>query len=81
MTNLRATHDSSRDVRLVLADVDGTLLTPGKVLTPRAHSAVEAVIKAGIADVQRAAMFVTSSNTEEGFASAMERFVLKADAA
>jgi hydroxymethylpyrimidine pyrophosphatase-like HAD family hydrolase len=28
-------------------------------------------------DVQRAARFVTSSNTEEGFALAMERLVLK----
>ena len=33
------------------------------------------------ADVQRAATFVTSSNTEEGFALAMERFVLRAPAA
>jgi len=29
-------------------------------------------------EVQRAARFVTSSNTEEGFAVAMERFVLRA---
>jgi hydroxymethylpyrimidine pyrophosphatase-like HAD family hydrolase len=29
-------------------------------------------------EVQRAATFVTSSNTEEGFALAMERFVLRA---
>jgi hydroxymethylpyrimidine pyrophosphatase-like HAD family hydrolase len=28
------------------------------------------------ADVRRAAMFVTASNTDEGFALAMERFVL-----
>jgi Cof subfamily protein (haloacid dehalogenase superfamily) len=32
-----------------VADVDGTLLTPGKVLTPRARAAVDAVIEAGIA--------------------------------
>ena len=33
------------------------------------------------ADVQRAAMVVTASNTEEGFALAMERFILQAHAA
>jgi hypothetical protein len=30
---------------------------------------------------ERAATFVTSSNSEEGFANAMERFVLRADVA
>ena len=49
MTDSPATPDTSRDVRLVVADVDGTLLTPGKVLTPRARAAVQAVIEAGIA--------------------------------
>lgn len=39
----------SADVRLVVADVDGTLLTPDKILTPRARAAVRAVIDAGIA--------------------------------
>ena len=33
------------------------------------------------AEVQRAATFVTTSNTEEGFALAMERFVLRAQTA
>lgn len=33
------------------------------------------------ADVQRAATFVTSSNMEEGFALAIERFALRAPAA
>jgi Cof subfamily protein (haloacid dehalogenase superfamily) len=33
------------------------------------------------ADVQRAATFVTASNTEEGFAQAIERFVVRAPAA
>jgi Cof subfamily protein (haloacid dehalogenase superfamily) len=37
------------DVRLVIADVDGTLLTPDKLLTSRARAAVEAVARAGIA--------------------------------
>ena len=49
MTDSRATRDTSRDVRLVVADVDVTLLTPGKVLTRRARAAVQAVVEAGIA--------------------------------
>ena len=36
-------------VRLVVADVDGTLLTPEKVLTPRARKVVQKIIDAGIA--------------------------------
>ena len=36
-------------VRLVVADVDGTLLTPSKVLTLRARAAVRALGEAGIA--------------------------------
>ena len=80
MTDSRDTRDSSKDVRLVVADVDGTLLTPDKVLTPRARAAVHAVIKAGIA------FTITSGRpplgmTEEGFAPAMERFILRAPAA
>ncbi len=34
---------------LVIADVDGTLVTPDKVLTPRAGAAVHSVLQAGIA--------------------------------
>ena len=37
------------DVRLVVADVDGTLLTPDKILTPRARAVVRSIIEAGIA--------------------------------
>jgi Cof subfamily protein (haloacid dehalogenase superfamily) len=36
-------------VRLVVADVDGTLVTPDKVLTPRARAVVGTIIAAGIA--------------------------------
>ena len=46
--------DASACVGLVVADVDRTLVTPDKVVTP----------------------LVTSSNTEEGSALAMERWVL-----
>ena len=48
MTDAPATRDTLRGVRLVVADVDGTLLTPYKVLTPRARAAVQSVIEAGI---------------------------------
>jgi Cof subfamily protein (haloacid dehalogenase superfamily) len=40
---------NSLAVRLVIADVDGTLVTPDKVLTPRASAAVHSVLDAGIA--------------------------------
>ena len=39
---------SSPAIRLMLADVDGTLVTPEKILTPRAIAAVHALHKAGI---------------------------------
>lgn len=41
--------DVANNVRLVVADVDGTLLTPDKILTPRACAVVRTVIEAGIA--------------------------------
>lgn len=49
MTESPATPATARRIRLVVADVDGTLLTPDKVLTPRARAAVHAIIEAGIA--------------------------------
>ena len=36
-------------IRLVIADVDGTLVTSEKVLTPRTRVAVRALLEAGIA--------------------------------
>jgi Cof subfamily protein (haloacid dehalogenase superfamily) len=41
--------DVPNGVRLVVADVDGTLVTPDKVLTPRTEAVVRAIIEAGIA--------------------------------
>jgi Cof subfamily protein (haloacid dehalogenase superfamily) len=41
--------DTGPAVRLVVADVDGTLVTPGKILTTRARTAVQQLIAAGIA--------------------------------
>jgi HAD superfamily hydrolase (TIGR01484 family) len=107
-------------IRLVLADVDGTLVTQEKVLTAKAREAVAKLGEVGIAfaitsgrpprgmqtlinatvgdmpndvlmfnksgmsiamgnaskEVQAQANFVTDSNEEEGFAHAIERFVL-----
>jgi hypothetical protein len=41
--------DVPNGVRLVVADVDGTLVTPDKILTPRARAAVRTIVEAGIA--------------------------------
>jgi Cof subfamily protein (haloacid dehalogenase superfamily) len=41
--------DTSSGVRLVVADVDGTLVTPDKRLTPQTRAAVRHIIEAGIA--------------------------------
>ena len=49
MTGSPTARDVHEQVRLVVADVDGTLVTPDKVLTPRARTAVRQVIDAGIA--------------------------------
>ncbi len=38
-----------QEVRLVVADVDGALVTPDKVLTPRARDAVRRIVENGIA--------------------------------
>ena len=41
--------DVPNSVRLVVADVDGTLVTPDKILTPRTRAVVRTIIEAGIA--------------------------------
>src|ERR1035437_6612189 len=41
--------ETTEDVRRVVADVDGALVTPDKAVTPRARSAVRRIIDAGIA--------------------------------
>jgi Cof subfamily protein (haloacid dehalogenase superfamily) len=40
---------AQNDVRLVVADVDGTLVTPDKILTQRARAVIRTIIEAGIA--------------------------------
>ena len=37
--------EAPEDVRLVVADVDGALVTPDKVVTPRARAAVHKIIE------------------------------------
>jgi HAD superfamily hydrolase (TIGR01484 family) len=54
----------------VLADVDGTLVTPDKLLTPRAASAVKAVGDAGIA------FAITSGRPPRGMAMLIEPLAL-----
>jgi Cof subfamily protein (haloacid dehalogenase superfamily) len=41
--------EAGEDVRLVVADVDGALVTPEKVVTLRAHAAVRRIMETGIA--------------------------------
>ena len=44
MTDSPTTQGTERDVRLVVADVDGTLVTPDKKLTPRTRVKIVGVI-------------------------------------
>jgi Cof subfamily protein (haloacid dehalogenase superfamily) len=52
--------EAPEEVRLVVADVDGALVTPDKVVTPRARAAVREIIKSGIA------FTITSSRPPRG---------------
>jgi Cof subfamily protein (haloacid dehalogenase superfamily) len=58
-------------ISLVLADVDGTLVTSEKVLTPRAGAAVEALHAAGIA------FAITSGRPPRGMAMLIEPLALQ----
>jgi hypothetical protein len=49
MTESSARHRQPNRVRLVVADVDGTLVTPDKIVTPRARAAVRQIREADIA--------------------------------
>jgi Cof subfamily protein (haloacid dehalogenase superfamily) len=62
--------DAVSKVSLVLADVDGTLVTPDKLLTPRAAAAVKAVGDAGIA------FAITSGRPPRGMAMLIEPLAL-----
>ena len=58
-------------ISLVLADVDGTLLTKDKVLTSRAEDAVRALAAAGIA------FAITSGRPPRGMAMLIEPLALR----
>src|SRR6185437_15207883 len=58
-------------ISLVLADVDGTLVTAEKVLTPRAVAAVSALQLAGIA------FAITSGRPPRGMAMLIEPLALR----
>ena len=58
-------------ISLVLADVDGTLLTKDKVLTSRAEDAVKALAAAGIA------FAITSGRPPRGMAMLIEPLALR----
>lgn len=49
MTEVSARHRQPSRVRLVVADVDGTLVTPDKIVTPQARAAVRQVMNTDIA--------------------------------
>src|SRR5580693_9110297 len=58
-------------ISLVLADVDGTLVTADKVLTPRARAAVKALHGAGIA------FAITSGRPPRGMAMLIDPLALQ----
>ena len=63
-------HAASK-LSLVLADVDGTLVTADKVLTPRARAAVKAIHDAGIA------FAITSGRPPRGMAMLIDPLALR----
>jgi Cof subfamily protein (haloacid dehalogenase superfamily) len=48
MAMMESSRVEAVDVRLVVADVDGTLVTPDKIVTPRARTVVRRIIETGI---------------------------------
>ena len=63
--------DATNHVRLVVADVDGTLVTPDKILTPRARAVVRTIIEAGIA------FTITSGRPPLGMKTLIEQLYLR----
>ena len=63
--------DVASAVRLVVADVDGTLVTPDKILTPRARAVVGKIVEAGIA------FTITSSRPPLGMKTLIEELQLQ----
>jgi hypothetical protein len=63
--------DVASAVRLVVADVDGTLVTPDKILTPRARAVVRTIVEAGIA------FTITSGRPPLGMKTLIEELQLR----
>ena len=59
------------DVRLVVADVDGTLVTPEKLLTPWARAVVRRIIEAGVG------FTITSGRPPRGMKALIDELQLK----
>jgi hydroxymethylpyrimidine pyrophosphatase-like HAD family hydrolase len=68
----------SAEVRLFVSDVDGTLMTPDETFTEETMRAIEKLGEVDVA-VNAAASRVTRLNDDEGFAPAVDRFVLDAE--
>src|SRR5580700_10644337 len=64
-------HHGASKISLVLADVDGTLVTADKVLTPRAAAAVQALRAAGIE------FAITSGRPPRGMAMLIDPLALR----
>jgi Cof subfamily protein (haloacid dehalogenase superfamily) len=62
---------AARDIRLLIADVDGTLVTHDKVLTPRAREAAEGLRKAGVG------LALTSARPPQGMRTLIEPLGLR----
>lgn len=65
------TMNAQRDIRLLLADVDGTLVSQDKVLTPAARSVVQDLHQAGIA------FAITSGRPPRGMSMLIEPLALQ----
>jgi Cof subfamily protein (haloacid dehalogenase superfamily) len=66
-----ALQQTDRPIRLLIADVDGTLVTQQKILTERARQAVQALHKAGVA------FAITSGRPPRGMSMLIEPLELK----
>jgi Cof subfamily protein (haloacid dehalogenase superfamily) len=64
-------HKGASKISLVVADVDGTLVTEDKVLTPRAEAAVQALHEAGVA------FAITSGRPPRGMAMLIDPLALR----
>lgn len=69
--SVRPDIDSTRKIKLLVSDIDGTLVTPDKALTPAAIEAVRRLGEAGVA------FSVVSSRPPRGMATVVEALKVK----